>query len=54
MPKLDNIKRIIKEEYDEEIRPTIERLAYVINPFMESVVNLIAYHLKNYDYKNLY
>ena len=38
--KLDNIKRILVEDFNQKDREMIERLSYVINAFMEQVVDL--------------
>lgn len=38
MAKLDNIKRIVREDYPKDDRQTIEKLAGTINPFMEQVI----------------
>lgn len=51
MGKLQNVRRIILEDFDEDIRPTIEKLAIILNSHMEDVNNL-ANHNINFD--NLY
>lgn len=38
--KLYNVSQIKAEDYPEEIRPTIERLGNILNPFMQQVVEL--------------
>ena len=38
--KLDNIKRILVEDFNQKDREMVERLSYVINAFMEQVVDL--------------
>lgn len=49
--KLNNIKRIVVEDYPEEVRPSIEKLAYIINDFMSNVTDLAN---KKVDFDNLY
>lgn len=48
--KLSNVRRIIVEDYPEEARPTVEKLATVINSFMDEVVSLSR---NNVDFDNL-
>lgn len=51
MSKLPNVRRIIIEDYPEDIRPSIEKLAYIINQHMSDVVDLSN---KRIDFDNLY
>lgn len=39
--KVNNYKRIVKEDFEEENRGLIERLGYSINSVMEQLVNLL-------------
>lgn len=41
MARIDNVRRIIVEEFPEENRETVSRLAGVLNLFMEQVVDTI-------------
>lgn len=41
MARIDNVRRIIVEEFPEESRETVSRLAGVLNLFMEQVVDTI-------------
>lgn len=50
MARLDNVKRIIVEDFPEEDQETIERLAQTLNFFMEQVVNTVN---GNLDFENL-
>lgn len=50
MSQLDNIRRIIVEDFPQEDRNTISKLAVVINHFMENVYNVLD---KNVDFDNL-
>ena len=50
MGQISNIRRIIVEDYEKDMQPTIERLSNTLNNFMEEVVNLSR---GNIDYVNL-
>ena len=50
MGKLDNVRRIIKEDFKSEDQELIGKLAYVINSFMEQVVRQFN---GNIDFTNL-
>ena len=39
MGKLDNVRRVVKEDYDEKYHDLIDKLAFVLNSFMEQVVS---------------
>ena len=39
MAKIDTVKRIIVEDFPDEDKPTIEKLAYILNDFMSQVVD---------------
>lgn len=47
---IDNIRRIIAEDFPKEDRQTVSKLAYVINTFMEQVSRQIN---GNIDFNNL-
>lgn len=48
--KISNVRRIIVEDYPEESRATVEKLATVINSFMDEMVTLSRNKI---DYDNL-
>jgi hypothetical protein len=48
--KLNNFKRLIVEEFPQETQPTVEKLSFALNPFLEQVVNAFN---KNIDFDNL-
>jgi len=50
MAKINNIKRIIAEDFPKEDRVLIEKLSYVLNNFMSEVVNAFD---KNINFSNL-
>lgn len=50
MGKLDNVKRIVKEDYDPEFHGLIDKLAYVLNAFMEQTTTQMN---GNLDFDNL-
>ena len=50
MAKLDNVRRIIKEDYDKEYHDLINKLSYTLNTFMEGVVAQVN---GNLDFSNL-
>lgn len=50
MAKIDNIKRILKEDFDEKDRPIVDKLGGVINTFMEQVISALN---KNINFDNL-
>lgn len=50
MARLDNVKRIILEDFKEEDKETVEKLATILNYFMENVVNTVNGEL---DYENI-
>lgn len=50
MPKLDNIRRLIEDDFEPEQRPMIRRLGFVVNTFMENVVRQVNGKL---DFSNL-
>jgi hypothetical protein len=50
MAKLDNIRRLRPEDYTEKNRPLINKLAFILNPFMEQVVRVLN---GNIDQENL-
>jgi hypothetical protein len=54
MAKFQSYKRIIPEDYDEEIRDTISKLAYSINPAMEDIQNAFNNNLTISDNLNIY
>jgi len=45
-----DFKRIRKEDFDTNMQPTVEKLAYIFNAFAEQMVNLLN---KNVDFLNL-
>lgn len=50
MAKVGNLKRIVKEDFDQEDQPLIDKLAFSLNPFLEQVVSAFD---KNLDFDNL-
>lgn len=50
MAKIDNIKRILKEDFPENSRETVDKMGYVINNFMEQVISAFN---KNINFDNL-
>lgn len=50
MSRLDNVRRIVKEDYDPKYHQLIDRLAYVLNSFMEQVTTQVN---GNLDFTNL-
>jgi len=48
--KLDNIRRILREDYPKDSQETIERLAGILNPFMEQITRALD---KQLDFNNL-
>lgn len=49
--RLQNVRRIVLEDYPEDVRPTVEKLALILNSFMDGV-NEMSNHKVDYD--NLY
>lgn len=47
--KVNNFKRIIKEDVKEEYRELVEKLAFSINPFAEEVVKALSNNLNIQD-----
>lgn len=39
--KIDNVKRIIKEDFPEDQQDLVDRLAYSLNPFMDQVEKVV-------------
>lgn len=50
MSRVDNVQRIIKEEFDSEDHNLIGKLSYILNKFMEQVVRQLN---GNLDFTNL-
>lgn len=50
MAKLANLKRILKEDFNKEDQDTIDKLAFVLNPFLEQISNAFN---KNINIDNL-
>ncbi len=50
MGKLDNVRRVVKEDYDEKYHDLIDKLAFVLNSFMEQVTGQVNGCL---DFENL-
>ena len=50
MGKLDNVRRVVKEDYDEKYHDLIDKLAFVLNSFMEQVNTEMN---GNLDFENL-
>lgn len=48
--QLSNVRRIVIEDFAKEDRPAVEKLATILNPFMEEVVTLSE---GNVSYDNL-
>lgn len=47
MAKINNIKRIIKEDFPEDQQELIDKLSYSLNPFMEQVSNAFNKGINN-------
>jgi hypothetical protein len=45
-----SIRRIKKEDFPEDAQQLIDKLGYILNPFMDEVINLFK---KNIDFSNL-
>lgn len=52
MARLDNTKRIIKEDYDQKYHGLIGKLAFVLNSFMEQTVAQINGNLDQTNFKS--
>jgi hypothetical protein len=50
MPQLDNIRRILKEDYPKKYHDVIDKLAFTLNRFMDQVVGTMN---GNIDFDNL-
>lgn len=50
MAQLDNVRRIVKEDYDTKFHGLIDKLAYVLNSFMEQTTTEMN---GNLDFTNL-
>ena len=50
MATIDNVRRIVVEDFKTEDREVISKLASTLNPFMEDIVQAFR---KNIDYENL-
>ena len=50
MAKLSNVRTINPQDFPEETQETVQKLAYIINSFMQEVVNMSN---KNTDFENL-
>ena len=50
MAKLDNIRRLRPEDYPEKDRPLINKIAFILNPFMEQMSRILS---GNIDQENL-
>lgn len=50
MASLDNIRRLIVEDFPQEDRQTVEKIAVVLNHFMENVYNVVN---GNIEFDNL-
>lgn len=48
--KLSQLTRIVEEDFPEENRPLIQKLARALNPFIEQIGQVMS---KNVDYDNL-
>lgn len=48
--KIEKPRQVIPEEYEEDIQPTMEKLAYLINPALESLYSVTD---GNVDFNNL-
>lgn len=47
MAKIDNLKRIIKEDFPEEYQELIDKLAFSLNPFLEQLSNAFNKNINN-------
>lgn len=47
MAKLNNLKRIIKEDFPEEYQELIDKLAYSLNPFLEQISDAFNKNITN-------
>ena len=43
--KITSIKKIIQEDFKSEVRETIQRLAFILNPLIEQVVQVLSGNL---------
>jgi len=50
MARINNLKRIVKEDFDQEYHGLIDKLAYSLNPFLEQISNAFN---KNITLENL-
>lgn len=50
MGRLDNVRRILREDFDKEYQDMIDKLAYTLNSFMDQVVAQVN---GNIDFTNL-
>lgn len=50
MAKLNNVRRINPQDFSEDNQQDIERLGYILNSFMQEVVDMAN---KNVDFENL-
>lgn len=50
MGQINNVNRILSDDFPEDSQETIERLAEILNPFMEQVANTLN---NNVDFSNL-
>lgn len=57
MAKINTLKRIIKEDFDEKDRTFVERFAAIYNPFIDQLITLfdkqVNFDNLNQDYKSL-
>jgi hypothetical protein len=47
--KISSIKKLVVEDYKSEVRETIQRLATVLNPFLDQVVQAMSGNLTTRD-----
>lgn len=52
MGRLDNTRRIVKEDYDNKYDDLIDKLAFVLNSFMEQTVNEVNGNLDQTNLKS--
>jgi len=50
MARLNNVRRINSQDFDPELQETIEKLGYILNSFMQEVVDMSN---KNINFDNL-
>lgn len=50
--KIENFRRLIKEDVDQQYRPLVEKIGYILNPFAEQIVQAFNKNLSIDDNLN--